>query len=558
MLTLRQYQQDAINQLYDWLRERKHDHESEHNPLVVAPTGSGKSLLIAAIIRDALVQFKGQRVLVLTHVKELIEQNHAKLMAVFPECDAGIYSASIGLRHTQNKVIFAGIQSVADKAALLGEFQVVMVDECHLIPHSGMGRYRQFLNDLREVNGGKIRVVGFTATPYRLDSGYLHEGHGRLFTDIAANIELLPLIEAGYLAPLTAKRTAFTVDLDTVKKRGGEYIIGEAGTAMMADGNTGKAIEDAVYRASDRNHWIVFACTIEHAAEICHELNKHGISNHLVTGQTPKKTREAMLQEFRDGRVRALVNVGVLTTGVDLPLIDCIILLRPTASTGLYLQMLGRGMRPHDDKSDCLVLDYAGNIERHGCVDDPSINLGRISEDREPGEPVVKTCPECEAIVHAKLLVCACGHEFPPPKPKVAEVAANAALLSTQWEPVIQKVTRVEFSQYQKAGSEYPVTKVEYYNDDGLWPTKVATEFVCDYHPPGSWAKRKAEAWWNDSFSEMIFSWSIGFKIDDRSNAINDAIESLGYALALDLRGKYPVIVNRIERYIGERHADAA
>lgn len=555
MLTLRPYQQDAIDQLYGWFRERKHDTGTDHNPLVVAPTGSGKSLLIAKIIHDALTQFQGQRVLVLTHVKELIEQNHAKLMTIFPECDAGIYSASIGLRHTDKRVIFAGIQSVADKATLLGEFPLVLIDESHLIPHSGMGRYRRFLNHLRQVNGGKLRVVGFTATPYRLDSGYLHEGEGRIFTDIAANIDILPLIEAGYLAPLTAKRTSFTVDLDSVKKRGGEYVIGDAGTAMMADGNTGKAIEDAAYRGADRQHWIVFACTIEHAAEICHELNKHGISNHLVTGQTPKRTREAMLEEFRAGKVRALVNVGVLTTGVDLPLIDCIVLLRPTASTGLYLQMLGRGMRPHDDKADCLVLDYAGNIERHGCVDDPNINLGKVmDEDREPGEPIVKTCPECEAIVHARLLECACGHEFPPPKPKVSQVATDAALISTQWEPVIQKVTRVAFTKYQKAGSEYPVTRVDYFNDEGMWPVKVATEWVCDYHPDGSWAKRQADKWWMNwrCFDENEMDGHPAWK----GAMVNSfVILERELALTLDLRGKYPKIIDRI---IGERHADAA
>jgi DNA repair protein RadD len=554
MLTLRQYQQDAIEQLYAWFRLRKHEPEVEHNPLVVAPTGSGKSLLIAKIIHDALVQFQGQRVLVLTHVKELIEQDHAKLMAVFPECDAGIYSASIGLRHTNNRVIFAGIQSVADKATLLGEFHLVLIDEAHLIPHAGMGRYRRFLNHLRQVNGGKLRVVGFTATPYRLDSGYLHEGEGRLFTDIGAQIELLPLIEAGYLAPLTAKRTSFTVDLETVKKRGGEFVIGDAGTAMMADGNTGKAIEDAAYRGSQRNHWIVFACTIEHAAEICHELNKHGISNHLVTGQTPKRTREAMLDEFRLGKVRALVNVGVLTTGVDLPLIDCIVLLRPTASTGLYLQMLGRGMRPHDDKADCLVLDYAGNIERHGCVDDPNINLGKVVEDREPGEPVVKTCPECESIVHAKILECPqCGHAFPPPKPKVADIASEAALISTQWEPVIQKATMVRFSEYKKPTSEYQVTRVDYLDDSGIWPVKVATEFVCDFHPEGSWAKKQADRWW--------MSWGCFGQFDlldhaaSKGSKLNDQINDSGLFLKLDLRGKYPKILDRI---IGERHADAA
>lgn len=556
MLTLRQYQQDAIDQLYGWFRERKHEPQIEHNPLVVAPTGSGKSLLIAKIIHDALVQFQGQRVLVLTHVKELIEQDHAKLLAVFPECDAGIYSASIGLRHTNNRVIFAGIQSVADKATLLGEFHLVLIDEAHLIPHAGMGRYRRFLNHLRQVNGGKLRVVGFTATPYRLDSGYLHEGDGRIFTDIGAQIELLPLIDAGYLAPLTAKRTAFTVDLESVKKRGGEYVIGDAGTAMMADGNTGKAIEDAAYRGSQRNHWIVFACTIEHAAEICHELNKHGITNHLVTGQTPKKTREAMLEEFRLGKVRALVNVGVLTTGVDLPLIDCIVLLRPTASTGLYLQMLGRGMRPHDAKADCLVLDYAGNIDRHGCVDDPNINLGKVmDEDREPGEPVTKTCPECESIVHAKILECSeCGHAFPPPKPKVADIASESALISTQWEPVTVQFNRMEVTKYQKPGSEYPVTRVDYFDDSGMWPVKVATEWVCDYHPQDSWASKQAAKFW---YEVEMLGW-LGQAYFDNKAYQEDMLPRVGASLRLDLRGKYPKILERLPLNIGDTHAHAA
>lgn len=509
-----------MEQLYGWFRVHKFDPpEVENNGLVVAPTGSGKSVLIAKLIRDCLEQFGGTRVLVLTHVKELIEQDYLKLMELYPECDAGIYSAGLNRRDTRHKVIFAGIQSVADKADALGEFPLVLIDEAHLIPHSGFGRYRGFLDDLRRVNGGKLRVVGYTATPYRLDSGLLHEGEGRLFTDIAAEIPLLPLIEQGYLSPLVAKQTAFTVDMAGVKKSGGEYVIGAAGAAMMADGHTDAAIEDALYRAHGRDHWLVFCCTIEHAETALHALLKRGVSAHLLTGQTPRKTRDAMLREFRAGQFRVLVNVGVLTTGFDYPGIDCIVMLRPTASTGLYIQMLGRGMRVADGKENCLTLDYAGNIERHGCVDDPNINMPRASKG--DGEPVVKTCPGCETIVPARLLQCACGHEFPPPKPKITRQAANGALLSTQYEPVIARITRREESEYQKPGSEYPVTRVEYWDDDGIFPRKIATEWVCDYHPDGTWPKLKAEAWRKENRAPPV-------------------------ALKLDLRGKYPTILERI------------
>jgi DNA repair protein RadD len=535
MILLRDYQQSALDQLYAWFRVRKFDGDAEHNPLVVAPTGSGKSLLLAQIVKDALTRFGGERVLILTHQKELIEQNHAKLVQLLPGVDAGIHSASIGLRHTRNKVIFAGIQSVADKAGHLGRFGLILVDECHLISQSGQGRYRRLIEDMRK-RYGKQRVVGFTATPYRLHSGMLHQGEGRIFTDIAVDIPIQPLIDAGHLAPLVNKRTGFTVDMEGVKKRGSEYVIDEAARAMMDDGGTRKAIEDAAYRAQGRKSWIVFCCTVEHAGEARYELSRQGIEARVVTGETPLKERAALLNAFRQGDLAALVNVGVLTTGFDAPRVDCIVLLRPTESTGLYIQMLGRGMRPSPGKTDCLVLDYAGNIYRHGPVDAPEMR--KPGKKGEPAEAPVKVCPECEAIVHARLGVCACGHEFPPPKPQVTLLAdEKSALLKSQIKPEWFEVSYAEAFQYQKPGSEYPVLRVEYYNDDGPWPVKLATEFVCLFHPEGSWARKKAE------------TWAIGHDLGEGFEVHHPPSR-----LLLDTSGKYPAILDKDWK----EHADAA
>jgi DNA repair protein RadD len=190
-LSLRPYQRAAIEALYDYFSA------SSGNPLVVMPTGTGKSLCIAGFTREAIAAYGDTRVLILTHVKELIQQNFMTMLRAWPEAPAGIYSAGLSRRDIHAQILFAGIQSIHRHARQVQRCDLVLIDEAHLLGRGDSGMYRSFLAQLNEINAGLLKVVGFTATPYRLDSGMLHEGKDRLFTDIAFQVPVLEMIQQG-------------------------------------------------------------------------------------------------------------------------------------------------------------------------------------------------------------------------------------------------------------------------------------------------------------------------------------------------------------------------
>lgn len=487
MLKLREYQEKSVSELWDFYRKRKGD-GIIYNALLVLPTGAGKSLVIAALVKDMLEKFGGRRVLILTHQKELIAQNFEKLWSIYPESDPGIYSASLGKKQTHNPVLFCGIQSVYDKAHKLGDFSLILIDEAHLIPKSGNGMYRRFISDMNRLCG-KVPVIGLTATPYRLDSGYLHKGKDALFTDIAYEVSIQELLDDNYLSPLTTKKTGLTIDSSQVKKRGGEYVIDEL--EKVADEVTEAALLDALPRIDGRRSGLVFCVTVKHAQHVSDTLNANGVTCAVVSGETPQNERSRLLAQFKAGDIRALANVNVLTTGFDAPNTDFLIMLRPTQSPGLYVQMGGRGMRLADGKRDCLVLDYAGNIQRHGPIDSIVVREDKRKGD---GEAPIKTCPECETIVHAALRICACGYEFPPPPLKIENQASTAAILSKDYEPEWRAVSRVTYSRWPGRDGKPDTMRADYWDDEGLFPVRIASEFICVFHPVG-WARSKAILW---------------------------------------------------------------
>ncbi len=217
-LSLRPYQRAAIEALYDYFSA------SSGNPLVVMPTGTGKSLCIAGFTREAIAAYGDTRVLILTHVKELIQQNFMAMLRAWPEAPAGIYSAGLSRRDIHAQILFAGIQSIHHHARQVQRCDLVLIDEAHLLGRGDSGMYRSFLAQLNEINAGLLKVVGFTATPYRLDSGMLHEGKDRLFTDIAFQVPVLEMIQQGYLCPVVPKQTSTQLDVGGVGTRGGEFI----------------------------------------------------------------------------------------------------------------------------------------------------------------------------------------------------------------------------------------------------------------------------------------------------------------------------------------------
>jgi DNA repair protein RadD len=448
----RDYQRAAVDAIYSYWEKPK----SKHG-IVVIPTAGGKSLVMALLIKELSERWPGTRILCLTHVQELIEQDHAELIDSWPEAPAGIYSAGLGRKDHAAPILFAGIQSIEKTANLLNPPpEIVLVDECHLIPRNEQTRYMRTL-DILAVMYPSLRVVGFTATPYRMDSGWLHKGDGAMFQDIIYSVEPQYLIDQGYLAPVFARAGAVKIDTSSVHKRGGEFISGELEKAAMSGDTTAVAVADFIERGRDRKKWLVFVTGLAHAEQVYQAVINEGVTADVVTGTTPKAQRKKIVEEFKCGQIKCLINIDVLTTGFNCRDLDMIVMLRPTGSPSLYVQMVGRGMRTAPGKTDCLLLDFSANVVRHGPIDavDPE------APGKGEGVAPAKECV-CGAIIAAGFRVCpVCGHEFPAPEPKIASRPVAAPVLKSQILPQEYTVTGCRYARHVKQGKRDSV-RVEY------------------------------------------------------------------------------------------------
>ena len=477
MLTLRPYQQAAIASIYGYFQTHK------GNPLVILPTAAGKSLVAAAFIEGVLKAWPDQRILIVTHVRELIAQNHAEMIRLWPDAPTGIYSAGLGKREAQARILFAGIQSIHRRAQEIGHTDLVLIDEAHLIPGNSSTMYRRFLDGLTRINP-VLKVIGLTATPFRVDCGMLHEGKSALFTDIAYEAPVCDLIDAGYLSPLVSKQPATRLDVSKVGSRAGDFIARDLATAVDQDAITRAAVSEIIEHGRGRKSWLAFCSGVEHAHHVAEEFKSRGISCATIFGDTAKHERDAIIASFKRGEIRALASMGVLTTGFNAPAVDLIAMLRPTKSAGLYVQMAGRGTRLAPGKQNCLVLDFAGNVRRHGPID-----LVRPKRPGEGGggEAPIKVCPECDSIIALSATECPdCGYVFPAREVKIAPTAATLPVLSPKVQWLL--VHGVSYSRHDKQGGQ-PSLKVTY--SCGL---KSYSEWVCIEHQ--GYARQKATEWW--------------------------------------------------------------
>ncbi|MCC7409520.1 MAG: DEAD/DEAH box helicase family protein [Phycisphaeraceae bacterium] len=495
-MELRPYQAEAVAAVYDHLRTR------DDHPCVVIPTAGGKTPVMATICRDAVQQWGG-RVLILAHVKELLEQAVDKLHTMAPDLwnRIGVYSAGLKSRDTEHPIIVAGIQSVYKRAAELDRFDLILIDEAHMLPPppDGEGMYRTFLAEAKVVNP-HVRLIGLTATPYRMSTGMIcGPAPEHLLNHVCFEVGVRELIVQGYLCPLKTKvgsRKADFQGLHTSGGRGGEFIAGEVEALMDDDALVRSACREIANCTQDRRSVLIFAAGVQHAQHVQRVLGEMGRECGFVCGDTPSVFRDQILKRFREGDLKYLVNVNVLTTGFDAPNVDCVALLRPTNSPGLYYQMVGRGFRLHPGKENCLVLDFGGNIVRHGPVDALEIR-DRSSGGASGGEAPAKECPQCQAVVHAAYSLCPeCGFAFPPPQRSQHDRSASTAgILAGEVTDTEYAVSDVYFSVHVKRGApeDHPRTmRVDYrvgFND-------YRSEWVCFEHPHNSYARAKAAAWW--------------------------------------------------------------
>lgn len=483
-MQLRPYQRECVDAAFQWVSTH------EGNPLLVIPTGGGKSLVMGTLVHEALSNAPNARALILAHRKELIVQNVRAVASVMPLAQIGINSAGLKSRDTTSAVIVAGIQSVARKPFELGAFDVILIDEAHLVPTEDDTLYRKFI-DAAQVQNPNVRFIGLTATPYRLGFGVLHRGPGALFTDIAYEASVKQLIEDGYLCPLISRATLAQLSVEGVGTRGGEFVPGALEKAVDVDETTADVVREMCEMFAGRNKWLVFCAGVQHAEHVAEALQAAGIKASCVHGNLDAETRKRRLWDFKEGRLQALTSMDVLTTGYDEPAIDAIAMLRPTKSTGLYVQMVGRGFRRHPSKENTLILDFAGNVARHGPVD--AIDSSRFKEKGSgEGSVPTKTCPECRCICMAGVKVCPeCNYEFPELEaaPLLGE-ASMLPILSTEKPPVTwYEVSSVEYHYHQR-DDKLPSMRVEYY----LGYRRLAQEWICFEHT--GFARTKAEQWW--------------------------------------------------------------
>ncbi|GGE18314.1 ATP-dependent helicase [Aureimonas endophytica] len=532
MIALRSYQEDAIATTLDYWNA------GGGNPLVDLATGTGKSVVIAELTRRLLSNFPDLRVLMLVHVKELVAQNCAAVQRLWPQAPIGLYSAGLGKRESYRQIVFASVQSVYRKARELGRRDLVLIDECHLVPNAGNGMYRRLLDDLAALPGADMRVAGFSATPYRLDSGRLDAGADRLFDETVFSYGIGQGIADGHLSPLISKASASEIDVSSVQRRGGEFVAGSLEAAAMDDDLIRRAVDETIRFGQDRRSWLVFCSGVAHAIEVRDAMRARGIHAETVTGDTPTAERDRIIQDFRCGRIRCLTNANVLTTGFDAPATDLVVMLRPTLSTGLYVQIVGRGTRLANGKENCLVLDFAGNIRRHGPVDAVSVGpskSGKTDGKVEVGEVRSKACPNCESMAALNASSCKeCGYEWPHnEKPKhEAEADANATILSSEPQrPQSFGVVDWQLRRWEKAGSP-PTIRVDYVV--GL--TRVS-EWVCPEHD--GYAGRKAAEWWSRHQGTTPYPDDVDEFLDRSSELTMPA------AIFVKQEGKYQRVVGR-------------
>lgn len=423
-MQLRDYQLEAIEKTASAISKYK-------RVCLTAATGAGKSVLIAEIARRFLTKNPSSRILILCHQSEILSQNESKMKA-FGLDDVGIYCAALGRKNTRQRVILASRDSLGRNPLAAGRFEFIIIDEAHLVPifdpekDEPQTRYEKIFHAQNPTY-----LLGLTGSPYRMNGGNIF-GKGKLFKEESYRISTKTLQQKGFLAPHSFPRIKELVETKRLKTKGGEFDTEEQAKAFGSDKVVIQAVREWWRLAANRKCSLFFCCSIAHSKRVEEEIKKYTTAVRHVDGELGQKERERLVSDARDGKIKAIVNCAVFTTGVDIPPIDCVVFLRATKSTALFVQMAGRGLRVSPGKNDVLYLDFAGNWERFFQINDPMILepdpvfsqiksgtkdessdfLAMLGvEDQRKG--VMKLCKECGEEVPAATKQCpSCGNLF--------------------------------------------------------------------------------------------------------------------------------------------------
>lgn len=459
MQTLRDYQVRARDELRAAVA-RLRDSNRPQRVLLDLPTGGGKTTVAAALI-DGAIQ-RGGDVLFVAHRKELIDQCSIRLDDA--GIDHGILMASHPRAAPWARVQVASVPTLARRLDHLPKATLIIVDEAH---HARASTYTHVLDRYPGVP-----VIGLTATPWRLDNC----GLGELFEEIVIAATMRELIAAGHLVPFTG--FAYDLpDLAQVRKTGGDYNADEAAKAMSGK-IVGNVVEQWQQHCGNKRT-IVFATNVRHSMELVERFRAAGIAAEHVDGTSPKEEREGVLRRLSTGETTVVCNVNVLTEGFDCPAVENIVLARPTLSLVLYLQMIGRGMRPSPGKTVCRLHDHAGLIVRHGLPDqerDHSL-LGDGNKGSGRGDPIVvlRRCGQCFAMFAGDQTACPqCGKAYVP-KPRFIHEAEGSPVPIEQLRQQAderQYFLELQLSIARATGKKPGWAAARYKAKYGTWPSK--------------------------------------------------------------------------------------
>lgn len=407
-MRLRSYQQEAVDQSI------RSFEKGENFVLLQAATGSGKTIIFSHLIKKMLWEGLIKNVAIVAHRRELIAQARDKMLSVDPEADIGLACSSLQRKRELNHSITIGTIQTLSNLNEVDSFDLVIIDEVHrLPPKNKSSQMGNFLKQAQNQNPN-FKVLGVTATPYRLGHGYIF---GTLAKDPEANwfqkktysIGIDQLQKEGFLCPYTylVADQHIHQDLNQVSVNSfGEFQTNALEATVTKKEHLLSAVKTLQSQALDRKSIVIFCVSIPHAERLKETFNEHGIICESIHSEMKTQERDEILEQFNQGQIRILTNVNVLTEGWDSPRADCVMLCRPTLSAALYVQMVGRGLRKFEGKRDCLILDLANCFQLHGSIKHPIVKHHCDEVETNSNISRERHCPECLEIIPLSTLTC--------------------------------------------------------------------------------------------------------------------------------------------------------